>query len=319
MTDASVSGPDRPGLLGHRLLIVTGKGGTGKSTVAATIATVAARAGLRVLLCDMDGKGSSTSMFGGTPGPVGFDPVVVAPNVRAMSMDTEAALREYLRLFSPVPFAGAIGPVAGVIDFVADAAPGVREILVIGKVCWEVRRGAHDLVVVDAEASGHIVSQIAAPRVLGNLVTMGMIRDQTGWMLDILEDPDVTSAIVVTTPEELPVTESIETLRRIRTETATTVGAVIVNRMPAPVLDVDDRLVLDAIMRHPTDGTDVMYRTGALGVLSWADARRREAERMCAEIARECAGAAMLRLPELAEATPSMLAPVLADAISIGS
>lgn len=308
MTDASVSEPDGPEILGRRLLIVTGKGGTGKSTVAATIASVVAQSGRSVLLCDMDGKGSSTSMLGAPPGPVGFDPVEIAPNLRALSMDTEAALREYLRLFSPVPFAGAIGPVAGVIDFVADAAPGVREILVIGKVCWEVRRGAHDVVIVDAEASGHIVSQIAAPRVLGNLVTMGMIRDQTGWMLDILEDPDVTAAIVVTTPEELPVTESIETLRRIRSETATAVAAVVVNRMPAQLLAPGDRGILDGIV-HRERG-----RAGALGLLAWADERRGEAERLRAEVEQACGGAMVVELPELAEATPAVLAPIVADA-----
>lgn len=313
MTDESVSEPEHPGLLGHRLLIVTGKGGTGKSTIAAAIATLVAGSGRRVLLCDMDGKGSSTGWFGRSPGPVGFEPVEVATNLWAMSMDTEAALREYLRLHSPIPFAGAIGPVAGVIDYVADAAPGVREILAIGKVCWEVRRARYDTVVVDAEASGHIVSQIAAPRVLGNLVTMGMIRDQTGWMLDILEDPALTNAVVVTTAEEMPVTETIETLRRIRTETATVVGAVVVNRMPAPVLDPEDRRALAEIA-----GRDAARRD-ALDVLAWADARRLEAERLCTGMAEACGGAAMVQLPELVEPTPAAVASELTRVLGVGS
>jgi len=309
VTDASVSAPEPRGLLGHRLLIVTGKGGTGKSTVAATIATVAAREGRRVLLCDMDAKGSATVLLGAGPGPVGFDPVELAPGLFAMSMDTERALREYLRLFSPVPLAGTLGPVAGVIDFVADAAPGVREILVIGKVCWEVRRGEWDVVIVDAEASGHIVSQIAAPRVLGDLVTAGLIRDQTEWMLGILEDPAVTAAVAVTTPEEMPVTETIETVGRIRGETGTSVHSIIVNRMPSPLVQPGDRELLATVAGRDRAVAD------AATVLVWADGRRREAERLCEELAEGCPGAAIAFLPESSDPSPERLADTLADEI----
>ena len=109
-----------------------------------------------------------------------------------MTMNTEDSLREYLRLFVKIPFLGRIGPLAKTFDFVADAAPGVKEILAVGKLCYEVRERNYDLVIVDAEASGHIVSQIGAPRVIRDLVQVGLVRDQTQWMLDILDDPSRT-------------------------------------------------------------------------------------------------------------------------------
>ena len=96
-----------------------------------------------------------------------------------MAMNTEDSLREYLRLFVKVPLVGRIGPLARTFDFVADAAPGVKEILSVGKLAYEVRERHYDLVVVDAEASGHIVAQIAAPRVISELVQVGMVREQT--------------------------------------------------------------------------------------------------------------------------------------------
>ena len=135
-------------------------------------------------------------------------------------MDTEHALREYLKLFVRVPLVGRLGPLARTFDFVADAAPGVKEILGVGKLAYEVRERHYDLVVVDAEASGHIVAQVAAPRVIGELIQVGMVRDQTRWMLDILEDPDRTGVVVVTTPEEMPVVETIELLDRFAADTA---------------------------------------------------------------------------------------------------
>ena len=208
---------------------VTGKGGVGKTTIAAAIADVAARHGRRTLVCEMDAKGALANAF--DVGSLGFEPTEVAPNLFAMSMSTEDALREYLRLFVRIPFLGRIGPLASTFDFVADAAPGVKEILGVGKLCYEVRERHYDLVVVDAEASGHIVSQIGAPKVIADLVQVGLVRDQTQWMLDILDDPTRTGVAVVTTPEEMPVTETIELLGRLRDETGAHASAVIANRV----------------------------------------------------------------------------------------
>jgi anion-transporting ArsA/GET3 family ATPase len=148
-----------------------------------------------------------------------------------MSMDTEASLREYLRLNLKIPVVGRIGPLAKAFDFVATAAPGVKEILTVGKLCWEVRERSYDTIVVDASATGHIVGQLAAPQAINELVKVGLIRSQTDWMLDILSDPAQTGLLIVTTPEEMPVAETIELASSVREKTTVDLAGVVVNRL----------------------------------------------------------------------------------------
>ena len=120
---------------------------------------------------------------------------------------------------------------ARTFDFVANAAPGVKEILTVGKLAFEVRERNYDLVVVDASASGHIVGQLAAPDAIKELVQVGLVRDQTGWMMDILGDPVQTGVVIVAAPEEMPVQETIELAGRLRDETVVDLAAVVVNRV----------------------------------------------------------------------------------------
>jgi anion-transporting ArsA/GET3 family ATPase len=239
-----------PDLLDRRLLFFTGKGGVGKSTMAAATAMLSADRGRRVLLVDVDGKGDLATLF--EHRPVGFKPVQVHPGVLAMSMDTEASLQEYLRLNLKVPVLGRLGPLARVLDFVATAAPGVKEILTVGKICWEVResmegRADWDLVVVDAAATGHIIGQLDAPRAIQELVSVGMVREQTDWMVELLSDPVVTALNVVATPEEMPVNETIELVARARAELSVPLGAVIVNRVLPELFTRADEETFEAI------------------------------------------------------------------------
>ncbi|HEV7536111.1 MAG TPA: ArsA family ATPase [Acidimicrobiia bacterium] len=241
-----------PDLLGRRLLFFTGKGGVGKSTVSAAMALLAAQQGRRVLLVSADGRGDIAAFF--ERRPVGFRPEMVFPALSAMAMDTEASLQEYLRLNLKVPIPGRIGPLAKVFDFVATAAPGVKEILTIGKICWEVReslegRASWDLVVVDAAATGHIVAQLGAPGAIDELVAVGPIKAQTGWMGDLLSDPAVTALNVVTTPEEMPVHETIELVERVRETLPIDIGAVVVNRVLPELFTHSEEAVFDALRR----------------------------------------------------------------------
>ena len=181
-----------PELLDRRLLFFTGKGGVGKSTMAAATALLAADIGKRVLLVEVDAKGDVPAQF--EQAPVGFTPREMQPGVLAMAMDTEASLQEYLKLNLRVPVLGRLGPLAKVLDFVATAAPGVKEILTIGKIAWEVResiegRADYDLVVVDAAATGHIVAQLGAADAIRELVDVGPLRSQTQWVSELLADP----------------------------------------------------------------------------------------------------------------------------------
>ena len=234
------------GVLDRRLLIVTGKGGVGKTTIAAGLAELAARQGKRVLLVAVDTADDCARCF--EHAPVGFVPVEVAPGVSVLTMNTEDSLREYLRLNLKVPVIGRIGPVAQAFDFIATAAPGVKEILTTGKICWEVRQAIRgeapwDIVIVDAAATGHVIAQLEAPRVLEDLVKVGPVRDQTRWMLELLDDPSVTGMLVVTTAEEMPVQETLQLVRDARATLNVDLAGIVVNRVLPELLTRADEPV----------------------------------------------------------------------------
>jgi anion-transporting ArsA/GET3 family ATPase len=232
-------------LLDRKLLFVTGKGGVGKTTIAAALGTLAADHGKRTLVCEVDAKGNLSDFF--EAGRTGFDPTPISENLFAMSMNTEESLKEYLSLQLKIPVIARIGPLARTFDFVATAAPGVKEILTVGKLTWEVRERHYDLVVVDASASGHIVGQLAAPDAINELVQVGLVRDQTGWMLDILGDPAQTGVVIVAAPEEMPVQETIELAGRLREETVVELAAVIVNRVLPELFNAGEEALFEQL------------------------------------------------------------------------
>ena len=264
-----------PDLLGRRLLFFTGKGGVGKSTVTAATALLAADRGQRVLVVEADAKGAIPGHF--EQPTVGFEPREVYPGVCAMAMRTEDSLKEYLKLNLRVPVLGRLGPLARVLDFVATAAPGVKEILTVGKVCWEVResiegRADWDLVVVDAAATGHIIGQLDAPRAIQDLVSVGMVREQTDWMVELLSDASVTGLNIVATPEEMPVNETIELVQRARVELTVPLGSVVVNRVLPELFTHADEETFEAL-RGDEGGAVLTARVGS-GSTAVLDAAR---------------------------------------------
>lgn len=234
-----------PDLLDRKLLFVTGKGGVGKTTISAGLALLAASRGKRTLVCEMDAKGDLAASYEAVP--TGFEPREVVHDLWAMTMDPEASLRQYLALQLRLPRLAGMGPVTRMFDFVASAAPGVREIVSVGKLCWEVRERHYALVVADAVSSGHIIGQLSAPEAINSLVQVGLIRQQTGWMLDILSDNATCGAVIVATPEEMPVIETIELAGRLEAETTVGLAGVVVNRVLPELFGTREEQVFEAL------------------------------------------------------------------------
>jgi anion-transporting ArsA/GET3 family ATPase len=167
------------------------------------------------------------------------------------------------------------GPLAKILDFVANAAPGVKEILAVGKLCWEVREHNYDIVIVDAEATGHIVAQVDAPAILSGLVQVGVIREQTKWMQEMLHDKATTGVVIVATPEEIPVLETMQLLDTLQNTTNVGVSAVVANRVHDDVVQGGD--VVEAL-RAPMQLLNVatQRRQNEVGNLEQLVARSRE-------------------------------------------
>jgi anion-transporting ArsA/GET3 family ATPase len=210
-------------------------------------------------VCEVDAKGNLADFY--EAGPTSFAARELQPGLFAMSMDTEESLKEYLSLQLKIPLLARIGPLARTFDFIANAAPGVKEILTIGKLAYEVRERNYDLVVVDSVASGHIVGQLTAPLGINELVQVGMVRNQTQWMLDILTDPAQTGVVIVSAPEEMPVAETIELAERLDAETDVDLAAVVVNRVLPELFNDREEAVFEALR----DGRHVDALTKAIG------------------------------------------------------
>jgi anion-transporting ArsA/GET3 family ATPase len=250
-------------VLDRKLIFVTGKGGVGKTTVAAALALLGSQQGKRTLACEVDAKGDLSAFF--ETGPTSFKEREVQPGLFAMSMDTEESLKEYLALNLKLRHMTRIGPLARMFDFVATAAPGVREILTVGKFAYEVRQRHFDLVVVDASATGHIVGQLAAPHAIKELVHMGLVRQQTGWLIDILSDPAQTGLVIVTTPEEMPVSETIELAATVEAETNVDLAAIVVNRVLPELFGRGEEEIFERLAAPPHDAALAARAGGDVG------------------------------------------------------
>lgn len=234
-------------ILDRRLLIVGGKGGTGKSSVAAALAELSAFRGKSTLLISADGSPGAAGLFGVTPTHTATE---VKRNLSVLQIDSSDSLTEFVALqLGPL---GAIGkPVASAFSFVAEAAPGVSELLLVGKYAHEARSGNWDLVVVDAASSGHLLGELSAPQGVGEIAPVGRLARETGWMIALLADPAITGVINVTLAEEVPVSETIEFIERLHNETPANLAAVVVNRTRPQLYARARRAELDELLADP--------------------------------------------------------------------
>src|SRR3954471_13090138 len=214
-----------------RLVIVAGKGGVGKTTVTAALASMAARAGLRTLIIEVEGKTGLGAAFG--QGELSYDEIELAEGVRARTITPDQALLEYLEDHGMRRLSKRL-TTSGILDVVATAAPGIKDILVLGKVKQLERSGDADLIVLDAPAAGHAVTFLTSARGLLDAVRVGPVRAQAEEVLELLTDPDRCQVLLVTLPEETPVNEAAETATRLRDRVGVHLGPVVVNGLYPP-------------------------------------------------------------------------------------
>jgi anion-transporting ArsA/GET3 family ATPase len=272
-----------------RVVIVAGKGGVGKTTVTATLAVAAARAGMSVLIVEVEGKSGLAAAFGQPP--LRYEEAELAPGVRARNLTPDAALLDWLEH-------NGLGRISrrlvrtGALDVVATAVPGMKDILVLGKVkSLELNRAA-DLIVVDAPAAGHAITFLLSPRGLLDAVRVGPVHRQAADVVALLSDPRRCQVLLVTLPEETPVNELVETAFAIEDRVGVALGPVVVNGCYEDLpLETGDGIT-PASFRHDAEVLDVFVSDREAHDLAAAAAfrmeraalQRRQADRLAARL-----------------------------------
>lgn len=244
--------PPRPAPAGPwadvRFHVVSGKGGTGKSTVAGALALALATGGRKVLLMEVEGRQGIAQMFDVPPLPYAERHIAIAPDggeVYALAVDPEDALMEYLEIFYNLRRAGGALKKLGAIDFATTIAPGVRDVLLTGKAMEAVKRTdeagrpVYDAVVLDAPPTGRITRFLNVTSEVGSLAKVGPIKNQSDSVMGLIRSKQ-TAVHLVTLLEEMPVQETLDGIHEL-TEAKLPVGAVMVNmlrepRLPEPAL-----------------------------------------------------------------------------------
>lgn len=239
-----------------RLQVVSGKGGTGKTTVAAALALALSTEGKRTLLVEVEGRQGIAQLFETEVLPYEERKIAVAPGggeVYALAIDPELALLDYLQMFYKLGSAGRALKKLGAIDFATTIAPGVRDVLLTGKACEAVRRKdkagqfAYDHVVMDAPPTGRITRFLNVNDEVAGLAKIGPIHNQAQAVMRVLKSPE-TAVHLVTLLEEMPVQETADGIAELRAAKLP-VGRIIVNMVRPALLDDADLELTGAVAR----------------------------------------------------------------------
>jgi anion-transporting ArsA/GET3 family ATPase len=239
-------------LLDKRLVVVTGKGGVGKSTVALALGLAAARAGKRTILCEVASQEHLSHVF--ERAEVGFREVEMVENLWAISIDPDESMREYVLLQLKVKAMRDLLFRSKIFNYLAAATPGLKELVTIGKI-WELAlddRKVHaghnyDLVIVDAPATGHGVGFLQTPRTFAEIARVGPIRQQAETLDAFIRDPKRTGVVVVALPEEMPVNETIQLENDLATEVEIGVDAIYCNGLYPQRFSAEETTAITAL------------------------------------------------------------------------
>ena len=227
-----------PATLTKRLVVVTGKGGVGKSAVAAALGLVAARSGLRTIVAEVGARTEVATLLGARAAASPAETPLGEPGLAHVSIQPGAAMQEYLRNEVPGRLPAAILARSRIFELLVEATPGMRELLTVGKV-WELtqrpRHTAHaapyDLVVLDAPATGHALALLGAPRTFTSVARVGPVARQGAAIEGLLHDPRRTAVLAVAAPEQMAVTETLGLRDRLAGDLGIALDGVVVNRM----------------------------------------------------------------------------------------
>jgi anion-transporting ArsA/GET3 family ATPase len=302
-----------------RLHVVTGKGGTGKTTVAGALALALAADGRSVLLIETEGRQGIAQLFDTPPLPYEERRVAVTRGggeVKALAIDVEEALLDYLDMFYNLRRAGRALRKMGAIDFATAIAPGLRDVLMTGKIKEAVTRRhdgrqVYDAVVVDAPPTGRITRFLGVTAEMSQLARSGPIKTQSDGVMAVLRSPQ-TAVHLVTLLEDMPVQETADAMAEL-TAAKLPIGSVIVNMATEPVLPVDG-LAIAAEGR--LTGTDLVPGLAAAHLPDGALADALAAEAV--EHARRWAAQDALRDDVEALGRPTVELPLLTGQMDIG-